>query len=446
MSSIAHLARVGSAVAITCVGFAAVSPRAARAQDLSGPERKKMEEMLAGVRKEIAEHYYDSTMGGLNLSAIYDSAATRVRDAHALDAGLSAIAWLTLEFHDSHTFFIPPQRTVGVEYGWEMAMVGDSCFVIRVRKGSDAETHGLHPGDQILSINGFAPTRENLWQIQYLFWILSPQRSLRVVMRSPGAAAHEVDLASKVRERSKILDLTGADGGRDIGRLVRDGERDAEDYRPLTVEYGNHLLIWKLPTFEVSLDDVRDAFKQARGKKVLLLDLRGNRGGYEKLMLDVIGRLNKDSVVVGKARERRRETLLVAKGTGNDAFLGQLYVLVDSRSASASEILARVVQLSGRGKVLGDRTAGAVMRAQYRPLHLGMETAVFYGVQVTEADVVMADGGRLERVGVTPDELILPTAADLAAGRDTVLARALTLAGMPTDAAKAGSMYPRKNH
>jgi carboxyl-terminal processing protease len=175
-----------------------------------------------------------------------------------------------------------------------------------------------------------------------------------------------------------------------------------------------------------------------------VLDLRGNGGGYEKIMLEMITGLDRDSVVLGTIHERQKTSPLVARGGGKGAFEGQLYVLVDGRSASASELFARAVQLSGRGKVLGDRTSGAVMRAQFRPLSLGMETKVFYGVQVTEADVIMSDGGRLEGLGVTPDEIILPTAADLAAKRDPVLARALSLAGMPTDAAKAGSIYPSK--
>src|SRR5690348_16522525 len=110
------------------------------------------------------------------------------------------------------------------------------------------------------------------------------------------------------------------------------------------------------------------------------------------------------------------------------------------RSGSASEIFARTMQLAGRGTVIGDRTAGAVMVSRYYPLSIGMETKIFFGVQVTDADVIMSDGGRLERVGVWPDELLIPTSADLAARRDPALARALTLAGVPTDAAKAGTL------
>ena len=417
---------------------------AAHAQGMTGPERRKMEEMLKGVRTEIANHYYDASYAGLNLAAVYDSAAQRVRDAQTVDQALTAIAWFTFEFHDSHTFFIPPPRTVQAEYGWGMAMVGDSCFVFRVKPGSDAERQGIRPGDYIANVNGFVPTRDNLWQINYLFGLLRPQPSMRIVARAPSGEARTLDLASKVRERSKILDLTGADGGRDIGQLVREGEKEAEEFRGLTMEVGGDILVWKMPTFKLPIDELHDALKRLRGRKALVLDLRGNGGGYEKIMLELVGRLNRDDVPVGRTRERDKLTALVAKGSGNDAFVGNLFVLVDSRSASASEIFARSAQLTGRGKVLGDRTAGAVMRARTRSLKLGMETMTFYGVQVTEADLVMSDDGRLEHVGVVPDELILPSGSDLATKRDPALARALTLAGAPTDPAKAGALYLKK--
>ena len=65
-----------------------------------------------------------------------------------------------------------------------------------------------------------------------------------------------------------------------------------------------------------------------------------------------------------------------------------------------------------------------------------------YGASVTDADMIMADGKSLERVGVTPDELLLPTAADLAANRDPVLARAAETLGLKLPADKAGSFFP----
>jgi C-terminal processing protease CtpA/Prc len=53
-----------------------------------------------------------------------------------------------------------------------------------------------------------------------------------------------------------------------------------------------------------------------------------------------------------------------------------------------------------------------------------------YAVSITEANVIMSDGKSLERVGVVPDALVVPTAADLATGRDPALARAAGLVGL----------------
>ena len=110
---------------------------------------------------------------------------------------------------------------------------------------------------------------------------------------------------------------------------------------------------------------------------------------------------------------------MTAKGRGDAAFAGKLIVLVDSASASSAEIFARTVQLQKRGIVIGDRSAGAVMEARMHPFVQGDPVAIFYQFLVTDADIVMPDGRSLEGSGVIPDELLLPTGADLAAGRDS---------------------------
>jgi len=120
-------------------------------------------------------------------------------------------------------------------------------------------------------------------------------------------------------------------------------------------------------------------------------------------------------------------------------------VLIDSNSGSAAELFARVIQLEKRGTVIGDQSAGAVMRSIFRPGLLGDMSngnMIPYGASITDSDIIMSDNKSLEHIGVTPDELLLPTAADLAARRDPVLARAAALAGAELSAEKAGTLFP----
>ena len=414
------------------------------AAQVSKIDRSRAAVMLEQARKDIERHYYDSAFGGVDLAARFAQASQAMDRAQSLSELFAHIAAAVGELNDSHTFFLPPQMTVRADYGWDMQMVGDSCYVTRVDEKSDAATKGLRPGDAVLSVNGLVPTRETTWKILYVLHLLRPQASLNVVVQSPGAQPRQLDLAASVKQRKRIVDLTGSDGGTDIWTLIREAEDDAERRRPQFVEIDRGVLLWRLNEF-VDFDRViDDGVKRARKAGTLILDLRGNSGGGVQAMLTLIGALSAVDVPVGRRQERARSTPLIAKGRGENAFTGKLLVLVDSESASASEVLARTVQITGRGTVLGDRTAGAVMIGRSYPHSIGAETVVVYGTTVTVADLIMSDGGRLERAGVIPDDVVVPSAEDLAAGRDPALARAAGLAGVVLTPAQAGAILQRR--
>jgi C-terminal processing protease CtpA/Prc len=203
---------------------------------------------------------------------------------------------------------------------------------------------------------------------------------------------------------------------------------------------GDDLFIWRMSSFDLPDEKVDDIMARARKKKAMILDLRGNGGGYESTMLRLIGSFFDRDVKVGDIKRRKETKPLVAKSRGNDAFKGQLTVLIDSESGSAAEVFARVMQLEKRGTVIGDRSMGAVMRSRVYGHQIGADSAIFYAVSVTDADVVMTDGQSLEHVGVKPDMLLLPNAKNLASGRDPVLSYAATLLGVTLDPAKAAEL------
>ena len=58
--------------------------------------------------------------------------------------------------------------------------------------------------------------------------------------------------------------------------------------------------------------------------------------------------------------------------------------------------------------------------------HIGTEAAVFYGAETTVAQVMFPDGKDIEKIGVTPDLMCIPEAADLVAKRDPCYGLAMT--------------------
>jgi carboxyl-terminal processing protease len=139
---------------------------------------------------------------------------------------------------------------------------------------------------------------------------------------------------------------------------------------------------------------------------------------------------------------RKDKKPMLVKTQGKEAFTGKLIVLINSESDSASELLARVVQLEKRGTVIGDQSGGKVMESQGFTGKVGVDYVVLYGLSITSANLIMTDGKSLKNVGVTPDEVVLPSAQDLSDGKDPVLAHAMQLAGFTIDPTAAGKLFP----
>jgi hypothetical protein len=76
---------------------------------------------------------------------------------------------------------------------------------------------------------------------------------------------------------------------------------------------------------------------------------------------------------------------------------------------------------------------------------VGVDRVIFYTIEVSDADIVMADSTHLEGNGVIPDELVLPTAEDLHERRDPALARALAIVGLDYSPQEAGRLFIKQH-
>jgi C-terminal processing protease CtpA/Prc len=410
-------------------------------QSIGGQDRDAGLLMLKNIKDDIRKNYYDPTFRGINLDERFMAAEERIKQAKSNGEIFGIIGKVLLDFNDSHTLFLPPSRSARIEYGWIMQMMGNKCFVTAVKPHSDADAKGVKVGDQVQMIDEVTPSRENLWLFYYLYNALHPRPVVKITVQSPGEQPRQLELAAKIVTRKKIIDLSDTI---DLNVWIRERDDEEKLHAHRYYEVGDELIIWKMPQFDLSKDEVYDWVNRVKKHKALILDLRGNQGGSEETMLALIGNLIDREVKVGDIKRRKETKPLVAKTRGDGAYKGRVVVLVDSDSASAAEIVARVIQLEKRGIVVGDRTSGKVMRSRVYTHQLGLVTAFFYGASVTDADIVMSDGNSLEKVGVTPDELIIPNAKQLSSQRDPVLSKAASLVGVELDPEAAGKIFPFK--
>lgn len=406
-------------------------------QSLDRLEKAKAKDMLNAVKSEIKDKYYDPTFRGIDIDAHFKKAQEKIDNAASIGQAFGIIAQAVLELNDSHTTFYPPSRAAKFEYGWRMQMIADKCIVTAVKPKSDAEKKGLKVGDEILAIENFRPTRKELWKINYYYNQLSPRNGLNIKIQSPGdKQPRDLSIASKVSQLKAVLNFED---------LLR--EYTLNDYKGVEhrfVKIGN-TVVWKMPSFVTEPAVIETIMQERIGQGYnLILDLRGNGGGYVVTLERLAGYFVEKDTKIADLKGRKEMKPQMAKTKGKDVFKGKVIVLIDSNSGSASEIFARFMQLEKRGVVIGDQSAGAVMQSRGVPMKAGADSIVPYGMNMTNADVIMTDGQSLEHTGVTPHVLLYPTAEDVSLTRDPVLAASLELFGQTVTSEAAGKLFPYK--
>lgn len=394
--------------------------------------------MLRRAKGVLTAEYYDPGLKGFPLNERIAEAEARIAKAESNPEIFRIIGQVFMDLNDSHTRFYPPPKTYRVKYGWAATVVGDACYVRWVDPKSDAAKKGLRRGDRIETIEGIPARRATLWKIEYLFNSLDPQSGLRLAITTPTGEAKELELMAQVKQEPKKIDFVGAFASGDINKILRRSEAREKLMESAFAEVGD-TFVWRLPSFSRPPGDLDKGLAKMRRAKAAILDLRGNTGGYQDTLIELVSQVFDREVKIGTVKQNSRTEPLVAK-SGLFAFKGLLIVLVDGSSASASEIFARTVQLEDRGIVIGDRTKGMVQQSRIYQEEVGSNPVVVMWMAVSVGQWVMRDGKPIENVGVAPDLPVRPTGADLATGRDPVLAKALAQTGQKLTPEEAGKL------
>lgn len=428
---------IGALMAVLCAAaLAAQAPQSP--QGIGKNDIYRVRGMLKHAHDTVKKHYFDSTFNDLDWDARYAEHLAKIDAAPHLSGGLSIVADFLDGLQDSHTYFMPPAWSRQVDYGYDIGFIRDAAHVVAVRAGTDAEKK-LRLGDHIVTINSQPVTRETFSRMQYILQVLSPMVGTRVVIRAADGSERMETVDSKITDGPAMTQF--GPGGKRISDLIREREDAQFAIRHRTVKVGV-VLVWKAPTFMAEDAEIDRMVGRAREHAALVLDLRGNPGGLVTALRRAVGSMFTESVEIGTRVSRSGRSRVLAPTRGNRAYTGKLFVLIDAASGSSAELFARVVQLRQRGVVIGDRSSGVVREALMLPFTQGTDVIIGYGVSVTSADILMADGVSLERRGVVPDDIQVPTPEDLAAGRDPVMAYAVRLAGGTIDPIAAAKLFP----
>jgi carboxyl-terminal processing protease len=151
----------------------------------------------------------------------------------------------------------------------------------------------------------------------------------------------------------------------------------------------------------------------------IILDLRGNPGGYLDVTVDVASEFLDGGIVLYEADEAGNIFKEWTASSGGLAIDLPIVVLVDDGSASGSEVLAGALQDRGRATLIGTETFGKGSVNVVRKLSDGS------ALVVTTARWLTPDHHMIEWVGLTPDMEVNITIDDIASGRDPQLESAI---------------------
>lgn len=296
--------------------------------------------------------------------------------------------YLNEKYQDGFSYYLTPEelarekQDLSGQFGGIGANVSSKdgkLVVTGTVSGSPAEQSGMKKDDVIVKVDGVAVTG---------------QAADAVVTRIHGAVGTHVIVT--VLRGTKTIDI-------DMVRatIVVPSVRYKRDIAPKVL----YVRIYRFG--ERTDQELRDALKDgfSHGDTQVVLDLRGNPGGYvDKADSTVSEFVQSGLSVVVRGRDDSKEEHRVS-GQGS-AFKQKLVVLIDGQTASAAEIVAGALKDNKRGTLVGDKTFGKGLVENDYPLRNGGDLHLTIAYWFTPA------GTSIDHNGITPDRPVALSAPD----------------------------------
>jgi carboxyl-terminal processing protease len=379
--------------------------------ELKGDTRsQKNLEVFDTAWELIYRQYFDPDLKAVDwerLRQVYRNQADTASNEAVL---YQILGRMTAALEDGHTRVQSPEavvmeaENVTVSIGLRGEWIDETFVVLEVNPFSPAETAGIRPGWVLSKWEGIP------------FGTIGGRGTRYSVRKDQEVDLTFVDPQDGIREVSLVgRDYPAIDP--EEARLINDGT--------LYIRFDR----FSGETAAMFAEQMR-SYPDISG---LVVDLRTNRGGQLSALKDILSHFYAAPINVGEEIERDGQSSpLRVQGSGRRAYEGALVVLVDRGSQSAAEVFAAAIQETGRGAVVGRRTAGNVLVSHRQTLPDGGE------LRISTHDYVTVTGKRLEGNGVEPDVRIEVELEDARQGTDRAVEMALQLVDVLNERKAAG--------
>jgi carboxyl-terminal processing protease len=332
-------------------------------------------------------------------AAAEENAADPINPAHAIYEG--ALPGMLRRLDPFSVFFSPGQfeqlkeleKSTRKGFGSVVSILPGRVIVLQTLPGTPSARSGMNPGDEIVAINQIPLARLDTEQLVQLL-TQSRNQQVRLDVRRPGNA--------------RLIPLT----------LTPEDVDAPSVERAFLIRPGVAYL--RIGTFDVPTGKaIQEAIEKLGGAnlKGLVLDLRNNPGGVVASALETASLfLSADQTIVSvRGRSMGSEDIKVPKGLKEYSF--PVAVLVNGKTASASEIVAGALKDNKRAIIIGEQTYGKGLVQSVMPLSEGTGLALTTAFYYTPSgwSIQRSVPGQLAKAtlgggtgGITPDQVVQP--------------------------------------